>query len=146
MVQLGQDLAVEVAEGVSPEEPELVPPQVGVQPPQLGVQGGGVLADGLDVVAELGEEVPGQLVEGELVVLLAAEGEGGERELGLDVVDDLLDGVDGLIAVDEGGEVAEAVFLELLGEAGLGYGGNLEFEGTCKELKKKSMFQVLFVT
>ena len=46
----------------------------------------------LDVVAKLGEEVSGEAVDGGAVV----GAEDGRRELGLDVVHDLLDSVDAL--------------------------------------------------
>ena len=68
-------------------------------PVQLGeftLQRGAVLGHGLDVEAELSEEVPGQFVDDRVLDGM----EWRVRELALDVVNDLLHGVDGLVPVE----------------------------------------------
>ena len=68
------------------------------------------------------KDLPGEKISGELVdVDVDADADVAEnverrrrRKLFVDVVDDLLDGVDGDAAVDDGGQVAEAVHLELV--------------------------------
>ena len=104
-------------------------PQVIVKSSQFRVERGRVLTNGLDVVAKLGEEISREMIN--LSIVLYAEAGvavASLGELGLDVVDDLLDGVDGFVAVDDGGEVSEAVVFELGGQDGLRDGGDFELE------------------
>lgn len=61
-----------------------------VQFPELVLERRRVLGDGLDVEAELGEEVPGQLVDAGVLDGV----ERGVGELALNVVNDLLNRVD----------------------------------------------------
>ena len=61
-----------------------------------------------------GEKISRQLVDININVVKNVERRFRRRKLFADVVDDLLDGVDGDAAVDDGGQVAEAVHLELV--------------------------------
>ena len=71
---------------------------MGVKTSELSLQRRRILGDCLDVVAEPGEEVPGELVHAGRAV----DVQGRAGKLGLDVVNNLLHGVDGLVAVNYG--------------------------------------------
>ena len=90
------------------------------------------------------KDLPGEKISGELVdVDVDVDADVAEnverrrrRKLFVDVVDDLLDGVDGGAAVDDGRQVAEPVHLELVRIPTRRNCRDPEFETRCKKYQK----------